>query len=462
MRKWMKLTIAFGLACLLQTTVWATPANTASGWAKQIVEEAYSLGIVPDELMNKCQENITRKEFCALAMGFYELVSGKSGTTISSSPFYDDQSPYVAKCAELGIVKGVSETMFMPDDPLMREQIATLLMKTMEVSDEEIGEVRHQTAFRDANDIDADAMEAVNFLASQKILSGYDGYFYPKGFVTVEEAVSLFLNAYKCYRVEPVIVNGKSVSLGQEQSFVIDALGEPDEINENVYGFERYIYKNDTQTAIMVGFQNGKVKEIFTNASSFQYQNITPQTNAYLLKGEKNGAIVNVLENYRATVEAGIDASGGGVVDSIYIRDNRLPLAYENYTDEFASQSAAELFDLLMLKRQRMGLPVLEWDDVVADVAKNHSIDMTTDAMISYTGSGGETPFERMKEAGIVFSMAAENVSNTKGDSIGIYQEWIGTFGTSTNVLSKDYTHCGMGAVVDGFRIFTTMDFYRE
>jgi len=53
-------------------------------------------------------------------------------------------------------------------------------------------------------------------------------------------------------------------------------------------------------------------------------------------------------------------------------------------------------------------------DDEIAKVARAHSEDMVLNNYFSHTNLQGESPFDRMKKAGISYSSAGENIAMDK------------------------------------------------
>lgn len=465
MRKFLGRMIPLCMFFLLfSVSVFAAPASDASSWAREQVEKAYYLGIVPDDLMQKCKKNITRKEFCELSMQFYGVMTGKSGTTMSPSPFYDEASPYVVKAAELGVVRGVTDVMFMPDDPLMREQLAAYTMKALEVCDMErpVNEIKYQISFYDGNQISDFAIDPIRFLVSQGILNGYDGYFYPKGFVTVEQAISMFLNAYEQYRMDVLQIGKIGIRLDEEEASVLSKLGKPERIDTNIFGFDRYIYHNEAGDFIMIGIEDGLVREMFTNAEKFVYGNLNSSMGGYGLIGTKEKYAIDVVDNYRVIAQVGVDPLDNGAIDSIYVRDKRLALDYSVYGKQLAEDASQELFEMINAARIRRGISPFVWDETIAEIAEDHSIEMGQDAKITYENAEGESPFDRMKKAGIRFALGAEMISADKGGPIQIYQHWMGAIGNNKNLMDEKLTHCGIGTVISGFRVIATMDLYSK
>ena len=104
-----------------------TSAEAPSAWAAEQVSAAISTGIVPQALQSKYTQATTRAEFCALAVALYETVTGAeiSGRT----SFNDTTDINIQKLASLGVVSGVGNNNFAPDQKLTREQAATMLSR---------------------------------------------------------------------------------------------------------------------------------------------------------------------------------------------------------------------------------------------------------------------------------------------------------------------------------------------
>ena len=65
------------------TALGATLPNDiqCSDWAKEEVTQAYELGLIPESITRKnYKNNVTRREFCAIALRCYEKMVQKEGT----------------------------------------------------------------------------------------------------------------------------------------------------------------------------------------------------------------------------------------------------------------------------------------------------------------------------------------------------------------------------------------------
>lgn len=100
----------------------------ASTWAADELRQAGKLALLDPLIdLDNWSGDITRAEFCAIAVRFYELVSGESPAP--SEAFLDSSDPSVLKAAAIGLVGGDGDGNFRPSDPLTREEAATVLCR---------------------------------------------------------------------------------------------------------------------------------------------------------------------------------------------------------------------------------------------------------------------------------------------------------------------------------------------
>lgn len=89
----------------------------------------------------------------------------------------------------------------------------------------------------------------------------------------------------------------------------------------------------------------------------------------------------------------------------------RLDLAATN--ERLLEVPNAEQSMLILLNEDRVerDLAELDWCEICAEVAREHSIDMYRHGYFSHLDSNGDDPFDRMRAAGITYEAAGENLS---------------------------------------------------
>lgn len=437
--------------------------SNASEWARDKVARAYELGIVPNELIGKEQDNITKKELSIMAMGFYEALTGEAGTTLEPSPFTDEASPYVVKAVQMGVISGANDTLFLPDNFLMREQVAYMIVNTLKASKLKFDVEKARThTFQDQEEIDAAFVSSVNFLCDANVINGNDGYFYPKAYVTVEQAISMYLHAYDSFKNDDIEINGKSVKIGDPLSYVTSTFGEPDSIVNSELGGQRYIYSSDLQNFLIIGIKNDLVIEIFSNAIGVRYNGIGIGTKIedteYSIKtGEKNKA---VIENYLEEIQLLFDSNNQYKLDAVYVRDKEAPIDFTKHTQDLADQIDDTLFEMINSARVSRGLKPLVWNDQAANNARAQSRDMVVNDYVSYTNTKGWDAFKRLRQSGVKYTDAVELITADGNSLFSTYEFLLSSLGYHKSIFSKDYVYGGIGAAPRSGKIYTTIDLY--
>ncbi len=159
-----------------------------SNWAYEWMDKADKLDIIPDILLNQdMAKGITRKEFSALALRLYENLKGIKVDTDIENPFTDVNDPDVNKAYSLGIVSGVGNRLFAPDQTMTREQASTMLTRvykaiywegwTLEgdgAYDRHVLDTEGVNKFSDDNLISGYARDSVYFMAKYDIIAGIE------------------------------------------------------------------------------------------------------------------------------------------------------------------------------------------------------------------------------------------------------------------------------------------------
>jgi uncharacterized protein YkwD len=95
--------------------------------------------------------------------------------------------------------------------------------------------------------------------------------------------------------------------------------------------------------------------------------------------------------------------------------------------------------------RVTVGCGALSWNTDVAAVAQAHSVDMVERDFFAHTNPDGDSPFDRMTEAGLSFSTAAENIAYGYGTPEAVLQAWLDSPGHRANIENCALTEHGVG-----------------
>lgn len=158
--------------------------------------------LIPPELQNKdLTSDITRLEFCAIAVRLYEKMGGTQlDVTTLENPFVDTSADVVRKAYALGITVGVSATQFDPYSLISREQLATMLTRvykalnlpgwTLATDGSYSLDYSGVTPFADDAAISGYAKPSVYFMVKNEVIKGVSStHFAPRNTTDYETAI---------------------------------------------------------------------------------------------------------------------------------------------------------------------------------------------------------------------------------------------------------------------------------
>lgn len=476
----MKRLAGIAVAALLSFSVCFTAfgavSTNASPWAVPRMEQAYFLRLISAPMLQQAQDTMTRVAFSGIAVAFYEKATGTTAPLPEENPFSDCSDDAAQKAYALGIIAGTEPGKFSPEKPLTREQMAIMLVRTLEKSGVDMTLYAKKNPFTDTKSINAVTVSYIDKAYGAGLISGYqDGTFAPKKTLKVQEAVTAFLSAYTLYESvangtsvpkgdavmeKTVAIHGKEVTLGQTVEEIEAAFGKPTRIDESVYGLDRYVYAQDGY--FWVTFDDDAVVEFFTPSSDFTY------------RGIQGGVILD----HAKPVDSISNVDHCAVLNGEYA-SARIPLNYGNeicglllQTKEFAAKDAltgslngaqkksveTELLEIINVQRAEAGRSALIENENLDKTAAAHSTEMAKEKYFDYQSKDGKTPFQRMKENHVEFHTAGEVIAMTRGDVVQLYTELLRTAAKQNSVMDSTMTQAGIGVANDGKTLYLTID----
>jgi uncharacterized protein YkwD len=343
----------------------ADDKDIPSSWAVTEIDKAFEYGLTTWRILSNFRADITREEFCELAVKLYEVLVKEESTVYTYNPFDDTDNSKVLKAYNLGIVKGVSKKRFNPENPITRQEICVMIYRTLNLALPELKtEIISSLDFSDKNLIASWAVDAVGFLNNQGIMKGTgNNKIEPLKNTTREEAIALVKRTYEEFSDVPngnehfdkkegehsnddtksraiseaegapkdefkdelknepesedesednvqtsvsLSVGDTIIVIGESENNVIGKLGEPSRKDLSKYGFEWYIFNNDYSQYIQIGIADGKVVSMYSNAESIKFNdNIVAKSSSIVTNG-------NSIE----TGSNGIDDSGNTIASN--------------------------------------------------------------------------------------------------------------------------------------------------
>lgn len=156
---------------------------TESHWAYKDIIKMYQKGIISgyEDKSFKPDENVTRAEFVKMVTSAFEITP-KSGDEMIFSDVSADEWywPYLYAGYANNIISGSDGGRFMPDAYITREEMASILYRTLKLKSVVLP-AGNASVFADDAYISDYAHEAVSSLSEAKIINGYEnGEFRPE------------------------------------------------------------------------------------------------------------------------------------------------------------------------------------------------------------------------------------------------------------------------------------------
>jgi uncharacterized protein YkwD len=120
--------------------------------------------------------------------------------------------------------------------------------------------------------------------------------------------------------------------------------------------------------------------------------------------------------------------------------------------------SERNLFDSVNHERRAQGLPVLRWNDALAEAAQMHAQAMARQGLVSHTLPGEPSLAGRASKAGARFSWISENIVQSTSPA-GAHQQFMNSPNHRSNILDSDMDSVGIGIAQSHGQLYVVEDF---
>ena len=224
--------MVLAVTILLSVPVFALPAagyvNPYSDvpetcWSYPYISKLNELGIFPDKDVLNRTEAENRGNFVSYLYGMYLALGGQKSffaRTQFTDVAEDDPNRTAIVWAERnGIVNGISETLFAPNNHITRQDACVMMMRFVRYAQLRLGQSVDAAQFVDSLRVRDYARSDVVACQMAAVINGYtDGFFRPTGLITREECAAIVWRLMEASKR-----NGRAISL-QEGAY--DALYE--------------------------------------------------------------------------------------------------------------------------------------------------------------------------------------------------------------------------------------------
>lgn len=105
---------------------------------------------------------------------------------------------------------------------------------------------------------------------------------------------------------------------------------------------------------------------------------------------------------------------------------------------------AQQVLNLVNQERSKAGLGSLSMDGELSKMAMAKAQDMYNNNYFDHNSPTYGSPFDMMKEFGISFNAAGENIAKGQSTPTQVMKDWMNSPGHKANILNKSYTHIGI------------------
>ncbi|MBM7692395.1 uncharacterized protein YkwD [Peribacillus deserti] len=290
--------------------------------------------------------------------------------------------------------------------------------------------------------------------------------------------------------------NGISAIIGKDSKAIIKNFGLPIRKDLSYYGYEWWIYNQDSQNYFQIGVKDNKAVTVYgtgsqVNAAPFKigqpindiFSRININTSIdFKHKGttyrfELSEEDINTrplikLDNIYAQLY--LDKFTGSVSSVRFLDPDTLvqlrpyeliyrgQLTNPKQPDELQWKMIEEgnknqIYDLTNIIRTRFELEELELLEDVSEVAYLHSKDMLTDDYFSHTSPTKGELTDRLEESDIAYTLAGENIAANYVDGIAAVEGWLNSKGHRDAMLNEEFTGIGVGV----YRKYYTQNFVK-
>lgn len=115
-----------------------------------------------------------------------------------------------------------------------------------------------------------------------------------------------------------------------------------------------------------------------------------------------------------------------------------------------STQFEQKVVELVNQERVQAGLKPLVHDGQLSQVAKLKSEDMRDKKYFSHTSPTYGSPFDMLKQQGVSYRTAGENIAAGQNSPEQVVQAWMNSPGHKANILNSQYNYIGVGYASGG------------
>lgn len=166
---------------------------SSSAWYRGSVQFVYDMGIMSGTSEDTFSPNMTTTRGMIVTIlhriSGEPVAKGNSFTDVAPHAYYNEA---ISWASEAGIVKGYGGNLFGPDDPITREQMASILCRYTEYCGYDTGSAAELSRFRDRESVSSYAVESLEWAVAESLITGVgNDLIDPRGFATRAQVATI-------------------------------------------------------------------------------------------------------------------------------------------------------------------------------------------------------------------------------------------------------------------------------
>ena len=402
-----------------------------------------------------------RLSACALSLALSVsmiLPAGAAGATFTDVPQDHWANPYVEAMTQKGVVTGVGNGRFNPDGNLSTAEFAVMLTQAFcpkEVADPEEGAAWWEPYLN--------AAWEAGYLTDTTAGFGYADGSWDADVVTAPMTRYDMAQAMN----NTAVAEKMTLPTDEQREAAQAAIGDFDSIPE------------DYESAVVAMYALGYLSGINANGD-FGGESTMTRAQSCVVMSKLLGTEVET------TPETPDEGTAGGAGDTTPAEEpetpaedagtgtetpekpetpdegtaggtaGTTPVEEETPAEDAGSEPAdtvaayeQEVFDLVNQIREENGLEPFVYNETLAETARAHSQDMIDRNFFDHTNPDGKSPFDRMRDNGLSYSMAAENIAVGYPSPEAVVEGWMNSEGHRANILGN-CEELGVGLALGG------------
>ena len=119
--------------------------------------------------------------------------------------------------------------------------------------------------------------------------------------------------------------------------------------------------------------------------------------------------------------------------------------AQKTETTQAEMTQAEAVLKLVNQERAKVGVQPLTLSEKLTSIANTKAKDMADKNYFSHESPTYGSPFDMLKQFGVSFSTAGENIAAGQKTAAEVMDSWMNSSGHRANILNKNYTQIGVG-----------------